>query len=281
MKKIVFVGAGQMGKMALRMLNRNHYHPLGFADNNPSLWGKKACGLPIFPVEDIVSLEADAVFIAVAGKERAQNLEHQLLETGYHNEIGRLWQYMEDLDIRGAALELLAERMKEIPGDMAELGVYQGDFARRIHSLFPERTLYLFDTFAGFDRQDIVAEEEKGYSNARQGDFADTSLESVIARMPAPERVIPCKGYFPETTQGLEARFALVSLDADLYVPTLAGLRWFYPRLNHGGVILLHDYYNTRFSGVYAAVETFEKENDRLLLLPVCDAHGTVMIIHP
>jgi hypothetical protein len=44
------------------------------------------------------------------------------------------------------------------------------------------------------------------------------------------------KGYFPETARGLEnERFAFVMLDVDNYEASLAGLEFFYPRLNHGG----------------------------------------------
>ena len=46
------------------------------------------------------------------------------------------------------------------------------------------------------------------------------------------------EGYFPETTVGLEdERFAFVSLDTDLYKPIYEGLKFFYPRLNPGGII--------------------------------------------
>ena len=100
--------------------------------------------------------------------------------------------------------------------------------------------------------------------------------------MPHPERVVLRKGYFPETAEGLESvRFALVSLDLDLYAPTLAALRFFYPRLNPGGTILLHDYGNGRFSGVHRAVAEYEEDCGLLPLVPLCDLHGTAAIIRP
>jgi O-methyltransferase len=105
--------------------------------------------------------------------------------------------------------------------------------------------------------------------------------------MPHKEQIVLKKGYFPEVLQGSpckapqgeEEQFALVSLDADLYAPTLAGLTYFYPRLNPGGVIILHDYNNTRFGGVRKAVEQFEAEQGRLPIVPLCDLHGTAIII--
>jgi len=44
-----------------------------------------------------------------------------------------------------------------IPGSLAELGVYRGTTAKLLHALFPGRTLWLFDTFEGFDPRDLAA----------------------------------------------------------------------------------------------------------------------------
>ena len=77
------------------------------------------------------------------------------------------------------------------------------------------------------------------------------------------------------------SRFCLVSLDADLYAPILSGLIFFYPRLVPGGMILLHDYNNERFRGARQAVEEFEKQYGRLCLVPLCDLHGSAVIVKP
>lgn len=279
MKQIVLVGAGQMGKAALQLVNFRNYSVQAFADNNRALWGTAICGIPVLSVPEAVAREPDAILIAVAGEVRAKELQTQVLFLGYGGEVQTLADYSEKLDIRGAVFERLSERLRDIPGDLAELGVYQGEFASQINRMFPERTLYLFDTFEGFDSRDL--EGETAYSNAKKGDFSDTSPDFVLAKMTAPETVVLRKGYFPETAQGLDTKFAFVSLDADLYEPTLQGLQYFYPRMSPGGVILLHDYNNRRFSGVRAAVDAYEQEMGRLLFLPVGDLHGSVMIVHP
>ena len=279
MRSVVLVGAGQMGRAALRMINRTNCTVSAFADNNKNIWGSTLCGLPVLSVEEAVKGNPDGILIAVAGQERTEQLRHQLQELGYTGEIRALAEYAETMDIRGGVFELLADRLEKIPGDFAELGVYQGEFAARINSRFPERTLYLFDTFEGFDARDMAA--ETGYSRAATGDFDDTSVELVLSKLCAPEKAVIRKGYFPETAEGLEAKFAFVSLDADLYEPTYNGLEWFYPRMVSGGVLLLHDYESARFSGVRAAVDAYEQAYGRLLLLPVGDLHGSVMVIHP
>src|SRR6188508_837716 len=51
--------------------------------------------------------------------------------------------------VRYTTLELCCNEIKSngVKGNVAELGVYKGEFAKRINQLFPDKKLYLFDTF--------------------------------------------------------------------------------------------------------------------------------------
>jgi hypothetical protein len=185
----------------------------------------------------------------------------------------------EDDYCRFMAMRLAAQRIlaRNIPGAVAELGVYKGELAAVLNRLFPERTLYLFDTFEGFSQNDLADGQEKKHSVACVGEFQDTDVDLVLSRMSHPEKVIVRKGYFPETAEGLEDTFALVSLDVDLYKPIMAGLRYFYPRLSPGGCIFVHDYNNRRYKGVKTAVEEFvDVTGAPLVQLP--DLAGTAVL---
>lgn len=180
--------------------------------------------------------------------------------------------------VRHATLGLCAQqiRLRQVPGSLAEVGVYKGDFARRLNQLFPERPLYLFDTFTGFAAQDVATEKASGFSTGDQ-DFADTSVEKVLRRMPFPERCLVRQGFFPATAAGLEDTFCLVSLDADLYDPILEGLRFFYPRLAPGGFIFVHDFNNDEYKGARQAVLDFCQQAG-LGFTPLPDSGGTVVL---
>jgi O-methyltransferase len=185
----------------------------------------------------------------------------------------------EDDYCRMMSLKLAANRIiqRNVPGVIAELGVYRGELAAVLNRLFADRTLYLFDTFEGFSVNDLFDGQEGRHSHAAAGDFKDTSLDIVISHMAHPEKIVVRKGYFPATTEGLEETFALVSLDVDLYKPTLAGLHYFYPRLSRGGCIFVHDYNNRRFNGVRSAVDEFvDATAAPLVQLP--DLAGTVVV---
>src|SRR5688500_5298208 len=86
--------------------------------------------------------------------------------------------------IRLSTLELVSHEINKagIKGNVAELGVYKGKFARYINQYFPERKLYLFDTFEGFDKSDIKREQELHLNSGKQN-FSNTSLKSVLQQM--------------------------------------------------------------------------------------------------
>lgn len=180
--------------------------------------------------------------------------------------------------VRIKTLELLAEEIKnnDVKGSCAELGVYQGEFARQINKNFPNKKLYLFDTFQGFDKRDIKNDMEKNFSKGDQN-FSNTSISIVMAGMSHRKNVRIKKGWFPESTKGIEDTFAFVSVDADLYGPIYSGLEYFYPRLEKGGYIMIHDYNNPAYKGAKEAVNKF-CEKYYINRIPVCDHSGSVII---
>jgi O-methyltransferase len=181
--------------------------------------------------------------------------------------------------IRHSSLELIAHEIyeKNINGSVAELGVYKGDFARNINTVFPDRKLYLFDTFEGFDEKDIKIDVEKKYSTGTQ-DFSETSIDIVLGKMKYKENCVIKKGYFPETTKNVDEKFAFVSIDVDLYEPIYNGLCYFYPRLEKGGYIFIHDYNNIGYSGTKDAIKKYSTETN-VPYFPLCDGGGSAIII--
>lgn len=169
-------------------------------------------------------------------------------------------------------LKRFAERVyKEgISGSVAEAGVYRGDFARHINRYFPDRKCYLFDTFSGFTDYDIAREQKESMTSADY--MKDVKIEEVLAKMPNKEKIILRPGRFPETAEGIDDRFAFVNLDMDLYEPTIEGLRFFYPRMSEGGVILIHDYFSEAYPNIEQSVDDFVRElGTRLRKIPIGD----------
>jgi O-methyltransferase len=153
-------------------------------------------------------------------------------------------------------LQLQRIHQNKLEGDIAELGVYQGDTAFLLKLMAPDKTLHLFDTFEGFQKNDL--KDEKGEAAAYTPQhFADTSLEKVKARLNGFDSIVCYAGQFSEQChKATNVKFCFVSLDVDLAQPTAQGLNFFYERLVPGGVIIVHDY-NHKWPGLVEAVDKF------------------------
>lgn len=168
-------------------------------------------------------------------------------------------------------------KKNNVPGAFAELGVHQGKTARAIHLMDEDRTFYLLDTFEGFKEKDL-AQESQTDGRFSTTMFDDTSIDRVRDYLGGSQNLHFKPGFFPDTSEGLENEdFALVHIDADLYAPTSEALKFFYPRLNKGGVMIIHDY-NHNWDGVKKAIDEFMPTiPESLIELP--DWQGSVMIV--
>lgn len=170
-------------------------------------------------------------------------------------------------------------------GDYAELGTYRGISARLIFgNLAADSQLHCFDTFGGFTDADVNAETHNVKDRGIGGAFSDTSLQLaqqyILNGRPGEDRLFMHQGYFPDTVAGFEERsWRFVHLDPDLYKPTLEGIRYFYPRLVSGGVLLLHDY-NSFFTGVRRAADEYFSSRG-IVVLPLGDKAGTGVVLKP
>lgn len=185
---------------------------------------------------------------------------------------------------RYRTFELVANEIikNNVQGSVAEVGVFQGTFSKLINKKFYNKKLYLFDTFDSFDEQEYKDELQSG--RCPEGfieGFKNTSVEKVISVMPYPEKCVIKKGLFPDTAIGMEnEKFAFVSIDVDFEKSILEGLRFFYPQLEQGGSIFVHDYNNRFLEGVKNAVSIYENEIGHLLCkVPLADEGGTLVIV--
>lgn len=192
MNTIVILGAGQFGRTCSTLLNKTNLRLLAYGDNNVSLQGQYLSNIPVLSVEHAVAQKPDYIFIGVTDEIRTDALRTQAQNAGFQGEFLLLCQLYQTFDIRSATLHRIAERLnrQHIPGAVAELGVYRGDLAWQLNALFPDRRLYLFDTFEGFDLRDIAKETELGCSRAEKQEFADTNMELVRSRLPYPDQAI-------------------------------------------------------------------------------------------
>lgn len=184
-------------------------------------------------------------------------------------DTARLWAFI--LNIKQVLKEGVA-------GDFAELGVWRGNTAAVLAHFAHAggRQLYLFDTFEGFAPKDFKSVD----TNAREGEFEGTSVslvrQTIGASWSACHAVV---GYFPDSVlpEHTARRYAVVSLDCDLYQPMKAGLELFYPLMPRGGLLMLHDYSSLHWAGARRAIDEFCAATGELLIL-MPDKSGSAFI---
>jgi O-methyltransferase len=249
---------------------------VAFADRAEELWGTEYFGLPIIPPSEIANTDYDK--IVVAGLAVESILVDLIGKYGVPpeqiiSEPARLPLFMRDKFACTVAPMIYARNTQ---GSVAECGVFKGDFSKVINACFPDRTLYLFDTFDGFSVKDTAADETMTKSGNTHSYFKETSVDLVLSKLPHRENACVRQGWFPETAEGIDDTFAFVVLDFDLYSPIKAGLEWFYPRLERGGVILIHDYFHSNYD-CNKAVDEFCVANG-VFPLPIGDVLSVAII---
>jgi len=291
--KVVVFGAGNFGKKWC-CESADDAEVVAVIDNNSQKWGGVLCGHKILEPSELKNLSYDKVIVAVddfpdEGRKNLSEILRQLSDYGVkHSDIflptyrfSAGYPHDPRIDFLRKYSSIVQEH--NISGAVAECGVWRGSFAGQINKLFPDRKLYLFDTFGdGFDQRDLDKEPEHllktpTYEALNEwGVHADATVS--LLRCPYPENVIIKSGYVPETFQGLEdEKFAFVNLDMDLYQPQIEALRFFAPRMEQGGIILVHEYYHTGYVSVKAAVDDFAKEFP-VALLPTEDSLSVAVV---
>lgn len=239
---------------------KNESELVYFVDNDKNKWGKKLFDEDIISPSELTKKKFDKIYILSTSAMDA--IKQQIINMGIDdNKIDVSY-----VEIKVKARINFLKNFSEVihkykmGGCVAEAGVFQGEYAKEINACFPDKSLYLFDTFEGFDIRDVIVEHVKRYSDVEEGHLGITSEELVIGKMKYPEKCIIKKGYFPETASDVEEVFCFVSLDLDLYNPTIAGLKFFWEKMVPGGIIIVHDYFTEGYLGIADAVDEFAKE---------------------
>lgn len=271
MKKAVIFGAGGTGRHIYEMIKKD-VEVLAFVDSDNTKWGGKLTdSKEIFSPDYLKDHPVDLIYVGSLMGLYEVPVQLKKLNLNYSYDIDKIYVLL-SIKSRIMFTERFAQvaSSENLKGSVAEAGVYRGEFAKEINRIFPDYKLYLFDTFEGFIDEDIAKEQKESLTFANH--LKNVNIEETMSKMPHPEKIELRVGRFPETADGIKDRFLFVNLDMDLYEPTLGGLRFFYPLMVEGGVILIHDYFNKVYPNIITAVSDFEKEiGCKLHKIPIGD----------
>lgn len=166
-------------------------------------------------------------------------------------------------------LHMLVKNTTKLDGGVAEVGCFMGGSSKIICEAKGNKEFNVFDTFDGLPELNAIDDA----SQFQKGQYS-ASYEFVKKYLSNYPNVFLHKGYFPDTAGPIESKtFSFVHLDLDLYESTLASLKFFYPRLVKGGVLISHDY--TTAPGVQRAFEEFFCDKPE----PIVEMSGTQCLI--
>jgi O-methyltransferase len=183
-----------------------------------------------------------------------------------------------------------------IPGSIVECGVWRGGSMMAAALTLRElnqtnRHLYLFDTFEGMPRPLAVDTSFRGEQATDIFEALKTgedSSEYCRARLEEVQAAIASTGYPSTHIHLLKGKveatlptnapdsIALLRLDTDWYESTSHELEHLFPRLSHGGVLIVDDY--GHWAGCKRAVDEYFDKNRASLFLARIDYTGRIGI---
>lgn len=165
------------------------------------------------------------------------------------------------LDIKKAYfLYCFARQTAELPGDVAELGVYRGAGSRIIYEAIDnkKKSFYLFDSWEGLPKSVTDGDE-----NWEEGELDEADIDEVKQFLPEKEFIF-VKGFFPQSLSTIDIpddkKFSFMHLDMDLHTSTIDALNHFYTKMVKGGIIIFDDYGVLACQGLKHAVDNFFKD---------------------
>jgi hypothetical protein len=182
----------------------------------------------------------------------------------------------------------LFQKTLNVPGDIAELGVFRGLGLMTWANLLEAycignrtKTVYGFDNWVGFkhfDEQDGNLSEK---AHKTLGGFNPESFHNELKEaigiydedrfVPLKPRVKLIEGQIEDTVSKFSKenpgiRFSLVHFDCDLYAPTKVALSVLWPLLSRGGIMLFDEYGIPEWPGETQAVDEFLSDKPDLKL---------------
>ncbi|MEO1329617.1 MAG: TylF/MycF/NovP-related O-methyltransferase [Pseudomonadota bacterium] len=162
------------------------------------------------------------------------------------------------------------ELVRNIPGCSAEAGCWRGlssflicNSIRDKDAEFTGAGHVIVDSFKGLSPPTA----EDNLPEKFQGRFSNTSVDHVRNTLREFPNVSIFEGWIPDAFEKVpDQTYRFVHIDVDLFEPTRDSLEYFFPRVSHGGVMVVDDFgpwpAGGKYQGCSRAVIEFCKKNN-------------------
>lgn len=146
---------------------------------------------------------------------------------------------------------MLISEFQNTHGCLVECGIWRGGMSAAMAEILPGREVYLFDSFEGLpNAQEIDGKDAKKWQENKlsPGYYDNCKAEMEVAKQAMDKSnstYYLVKGWFKDTLPNYEFKneIAVLRLDGDWYESTMDCLKYLYPLVAKGGLIILDDYY--------------------------------------
>jgi len=139
-------------------------------------------------------------------------------------------------NIRELCLRVIDEN---IEGAFCECGVWRGGASIYARACLPEdRRVYVCDSFKGMP----IDATEWWWQQCHSLKVPRSVVQENFQKFNLDENVFYIEGFFNQSLASVEGQLAILRLDADMYLSTMDALVALYPRVSHGGFVIVDDY---------------------------------------
>lgn len=152
-------------------------------------------------------------------------------------------------------------------GDFVECGVNKGFMSSAAMTFVDwnkthgRRRFFLLDTFCGLV-PDLLSDEEKSLGRIEMSqDYYGEYFETAKQNLAEFEDAILIRGAVPGTLPQVDSeRISYLHIDMNCAAPEVAAMRYFWPKIERGGVVILDDYAYHGFQPQKDAMDALGKE---------------------
>jgi hypothetical protein len=160
-----------------------------------------------------------------------------------------------------------------LEGDFVECGVNTGMYSAAICQYVDfnntGKSFYLFDTFEGIPPEQASQSEISKGRLAHNESYPDCFKDAKNTFAPYPKAYL-IKGKVPDTLETVTIdKVAYLSIDMNIVYPEIEAIKYFWPKLVSGAVVLLDDYGWDDYSDQHDAMDAFAKSvGTEILMVP-------------
>jgi O-methyltransferase len=163
------------------------------------------------------------------------------------------------------ALYQLMDQIKNLSGDVLEVGSWRGGTAGIFTSMLPGRTVYLADTFTGV----VKSSDWEHYKDKAHDDTSEDLVIDFLKNTMGVSNFEILKGIFPEDTgeRIKDKTLSFVYLDVDVYLSTKDAFNYVWNNVVTGGIVAFDDYgMLSACEGISRFVDEVKNDDDKIFI---------------